>query len=205
VEGWIADCGLRIWDCGFGERGERERVVRVILMGLRGAGKTTVGKGVAARRRVWFVDLDDVTRGDLGCATVVEAWERYGEARFRRAEVEGLKRVLKGEAGVIGLGGGTPTSAGAAELLRGCLERGDLVVYLRAQPGALRERLRGQMGDRPSLTGGDPLEEIGIVFERRDELYRAFANAVIETDGMSVERVVDRVCELVDADGPSRA
>lgn len=171
--------------------------MRVILMGLRGAGKTGVGRAVAARLGVGFIDLDDETRRDLGCGSIAEAWERFGEAAFREAEAGALRRVLGGGGEmVLGLGGGTPMIPAAAELLRGCRGDGDLVVYLRAEPGELRERLRGGMADRPSLTGGDPLEEIGAVFDRRDAVYRGLAGAVVDTRGMGVDDVVERVCRL---------
>ena len=172
--------------------------MRVILIGLRGAGKTCVGRGVAARLGVGFIDLDDETRRELGCGSVAEAWERFGEAEFRAAEERALRRVLGPNGDVVlGLGGGTPMIPAAAELLRGCLADGDLLVYLRADPGELRERLRGRMEDRPSLTGGDSLEEIGTVFDGRDALYRDLAGEVIETGGMGVVDVVERVCERV--------
>lgn len=172
--------------------------IRLILIGLRGSGKSTLARGLAARLSCAWVDLDDVTPRELGCATVAEAWSTRGEPAFRAAEVIALSKVLSGDAPVIALGGGTPTAPGAAELLRAEQSAGRArVVYLRASPEALRERLRGTMGaNRPSLTGGDPLAEIDDVFARRDEPYRRIADRVIEVDRMSEGDVLERLAEL---------
>jgi shikimate kinase len=164
------------------------REMRLILIGLRGSGKSTLARELAARLSCAWVDLDDVTPRELGCATVAEAWSTRGEPAFRAAEAAALATVLSGGgARVIALGGGTPTAPGTAELLRAEQSAGRArVVYLRASAAALRERLRGAMGaNRPSLTGGDPLAEIDEVFARRDEPYRRIADRVIEVDGMN--------------------
>ncbi len=177
--------------------------IRLILIGLRGSGKSTLARGLAARLSCAWVDLDDFTPKELGCATVAEAWETHREPAFRAAEVAALSRVLGGGARVIALGGGTPTAPGAAELLRAEQSAGRArVVYLRASASALRERLRGAMdANRPSLTGGDPLAEMDEVFARRDEPYRRIADRVIEVDGMSAGNVVDALEQLAAQSG----
>lgn len=182
------------------------REMRLILIGLRGSGKSTLARGLAARLSCAWADLDDVTPRELGCATVAEAWSTRGEPAFRAAEVMALSKVLSGDARVIALGGGTPTAPGnpgnpgAAELLRAEQSAGRArVIYLRASPAALRERLRGGMGaNRPSLTGADPLAEIEEVFTRRDGPYRRIADRVIEVDELSEGAVLDRLAELAD-------
>lgn len=163
----------------------------LILMGLRGSGKSTIGRAMAEHRGVTFADLDDATPAVLGCATVAHAWARHGEAAFRRAEVAALEAVLRRGVEVLALGGGTPTAPGAAEALRRARQAGASLVYLRAQPTVLRSRLEGSgLAHRPSLTGADPLDEIEEVFQARDPLYLGLADRVVETDEMDAERVL---------------
>ncbi|MCC7389967.1 MAG: AAA family ATPase [Phycisphaerales bacterium] len=162
----------------------------LVLMGLRGSGKSTLGRLVAGRLGWPFVDLDDVTVGLLGGPGVPEVWSRVGEAGFREAEALGLaERVLGAGRQVVALGGGTPTAPGAAEMLRAAVGDGRIeLVYLRGTPATLRERLEAQgAGDRPSLTGRGTLAEIESVFAARDELYRGLASRVVEIGGESVE------------------
>lgn len=171
----------------------------LILIGLRGSGKSTVGRAAAARLNREFVDLDDLTPGVMGFASIAEAWSAAGEPGFRNAEVNALERLLRSDpsiARVIALGGGTPTAPGAEALLRGARRSARAaVVYLRARAPALRSRLRiSENQHRPALTpSGDVLDEIEQVFQRRDALYRGVADAVIHTDEKSLEDVVDEL------------
>ncbi len=158
----------------------------IVLMGLRGSGKSTVGRLIAQQAVSRpFIDLDTRTAQLLGGATVREVWDQYGEAAFRRAEIQALTAALQEHAAVIALGGGTPTAPGAAELLRHERDSGFCeVIYLCASAATLRARLRlADNADRPSLTGADPLEEVEAVLAQRDGLYRSLASRVIQTDG----------------------
>jgi shikimate kinase len=171
--------------------------MNLILIGLRGSGKTTVGRLVAQRLGRTFVDLDDVTARALGAATIVQAWRRCGEPAFRAAESRALTEVLAKDGRVVALGGGTPTAAGAAELLRAARDTGRArVLYLSADAGSLRARLAGtDMSSRPSLTGADPLEEIEVVLARRDGLFRTLASAIVDTIGLSEADVAQRILD----------
>lgn len=167
----------------------------LILIGLRGSGKSTVGRQVAARLARPFVDLDDVTPGLLGASGVREAWERFGEGAFRRAEADAAARVLDAGGRVVALGGGTPTAPGVADLL--LRERRDgraVVVYLRASAETLRRRLEAaDHTDRPSLTGAGVTQEVAAVLAARDAPYRRLADHVVECDTLTVEQTTDAV------------
>jgi len=172
-------------------------------MGLRGCGKSSVGRRLARRLGGSFIDLDDVTPGILGFVSVGEAWAARGEAAFRDAERQALDEALCGSARVLSLGGGTPTAPGAAELLTDAKSRGVLIVYLRASAAALAKRLAGaDNAHRPSLTGApaNSPAEIELVLARRDPLYRSLADLVIEVDALSVEDVAGRL-EIAAAGG----
>ena len=167
----------------------------LVLMGLRGAGKSTVGRNIAERTGRPLIDLDSRTACLLGGANVREVWNRCGEAAFREAEARALADALQTTGAIISLGGGTPTAPGAAELLRRERDSGRCeVVYLYASAAALRERLRhSDTTDRPSLTGADPLDEIDAVLAQRDGLYRALASRIVVTDGRTPDEVAAEI------------
>ena len=161
--------------------------VKLILMGLRGSGKTTLGRKLSERTGLAFADLDERTATRMGAKSVAEAWARQGQAAFRVAEVEALRAAVAEEVGILALGGGTPTAPGAAEVLRG-LKRAEppRIVYLRATAEELAGRLRSSdLSTRPSLTGKDPVAEIADVLALRDAAYRELADLVLEVGGMS--------------------
>lgn len=153
-------------------------------MGLRGSGKSTVGRALARARGAPFVDLDDLTAAALHAATPGEAFRASGEAAFREAEARALGVVFGRSPCVIALGGGTPTAPGAADLLRAARAgRMAFIVYLRASAAALRARLaHDDPAARPSLTGRGTLEEIEQVAAARGPLYASLADLTIDTD-----------------------
>ena len=171
--------------------------MNLILMGLRGSGKTTVGRLMAERVGRVFVDLDDVTPRRLGVSTVREAWDRFGQPAFREAEAAALAEQLAADGLVLSLGGGTPTAPGAADMLRQAASR-DRVVYLRASPRGLRNRLAAtEMGSRPAITGGDPLDEMERVWTARDPLYRELAGEIIDVDDLTPEETLRRLAAVL--------
>ncbi|GJQ30919.1 MAG: shikimate kinase [Phycisphaerae bacterium] len=169
--------------------------MNVILVGLRGVGKTTLGRALAARRDGRFVDLDDLTAAAAGHTRVAEAFVALGESEFRRAEASALRVVLGYRGQVVALGGGTPTAPGVERMLADArtakLVR---VIYLRATPATLRARLAAtDLRDRPSVTGEGALDEIGTLFERRDGLYQSLADVVLDVDGLVEGEVLERL------------
>jgi shikimate kinase len=183
----------------------------VFLIGMRGAGKSTVGRVLAAQLGGSFTDLDDHTAVELGFVSASHALRERGLEAFRRAELVALTSVLAsisklnrmlGPAGVggveptvVALGGGTPTMPESVKLIRGTSD--GVTVYLRASAEELQERLRADTGDRPSLTGANPIEEVPAVLAQRDELYRSIADEIIETDGLSPRAVAELVARAV--------
>ncbi|MCW5776862.1 MAG: shikimate kinase [Phycisphaeraceae bacterium] len=174
----------------------------ILLMGLRGSGKSVLGPRLSERLGRPFIDLDAVTVAYLGEGTLRELWERHGEARFRQAEYRALvnqafPRTNPGP--VVALGGGTPTAPGAADFLRNASARGmGVMVYLRASPATLRARLAGADNTgRPSLTGEDPLAEIEVVHAARDPLYGELADMVVEVDGLDEVATLEEVARLL--------
>ena len=160
---------------------------KIVLMGLRASGKTTLGRALAARLEVGFIDLDEVTAVRLGTPTAGEGLRARGEAAFRAAEVLALEDALRTD-GVLALGGGTPTAPGAAAQLEACTSP---VVYLHASAGELRDRLAASdQGARPALTDAGTVGEVDAVYAQRDPLFRELADAIVDTDDRDAERVL---------------
>lgn len=169
-------------------------LVALYLLGLRGSGKTTIGRLVAPSLGLPFVDLDDITPAILSHATAADALRVCGLPAFRAAERQALDdpRVLA--AGIVSLGGGTPTHPPCEAELRHRAALGDRLIYLRATPATLRERLATtDLAARPSLTGAGPLAEIPTLWAQRDPLYRSLATTVIEVDGLTDQAVAQLV------------
>lgn len=187
----------------------------LMLMGLRASGKTTLGRRLASRAGLRFIDLDDRVCASLAVNNASEAFARFGEAEFRRTESNELCHALtehldlrsKGESGVVlALGGGTPTATGAAELLRLACAHGGALVYLRHQPETLAKRLHavGADANRPSLTGADPAQEVNAVFDARDDLYTKLATIVIDADQLNEQQALERLLNVLEGADPHR-
>lgn len=164
----------------------------LILIGLRASGKSTFGRRLSDALGRAFVDLDNASAALLDASGAGEAIERHGIDAFRDAEAQALAAVLKPADQVIALGGGTPTAPGCADMLEAAQHtKACRVVYLRALPETLRDRLaQADHTDRPPLVGGDVLGEVHTLFDQRDGLYRELAESVIHTDGVSEDSVM---------------
>ena len=164
----------------------------LVLVGLMGSGKTTVGHVLAERLGWDYVDTDEQVELATG-TTVHELFSTHGEASFRHYELETLKRSLARDTpAVIATGGGVVTTLDA----RRALAVDAQVVWLRASPDALARRLDGD-DTRPLLTGRDPLEALRDLHERRAPLYAEVADVVVDVDEDEPSRVADRVLELL--------
>lgn len=150
-------------------------------MGPRASGKTSVGRQLARRLGFEFVDLDDVTRSRFAEPDVAAIWTQHGEAGWRRAEVTALESVLPGSRLVVALGGGTPLVPEARRLLDAERATGRIrLVYLRCDVDELKRRLEAEPGDRPSLTGQDPVAEVDAILAAREPTYEALADLDVD-------------------------
>ena len=166
-----------------------------MLVGLPGSGKTTVGRSLARRLRLSFVDSDHVIEQRIGCS-IRDFFAREGEARFRDEEQRALEDLAAGPACVLATGGG----AVLREANRDILRRAGHVVYLRATPEELWRRLRRDT-KRPLLQVDDPQDKLRQLFAERDPLYRSVAGFVIDTARPSVPKVVNTVLQELEAAG----
>lgn len=171
-------------------------VTVVVLLGLRGVGKSSVGAIVARQLGREFVDLDPLTAAELGVGTAAEALRRFDVQAFREAESRALAAVLgEPRSMVFSLGGGTPTfEPSRAQLVAVRDAGGARLIYLHGTPAELRDRLAlTDLSQRPALLGASALDEVGSLYTARDGSYRDLADAMIETGGRSAEDVAASV------------
>ena len=158
---------------------------------MPGSGKSTVGRHVARRVGLSFIDTDHVIEQRIGCS-IRDFFETQGEPAFRDVEQSVIDEVTQLGARVIATGGG----AVLRDANRNALVARTTVVYLRSTPEDLARRLRHD-NHRPLLqqNGGasDPLRRLRALFQERDPLYRRTAHFVIETGRPSVHALVNMV------------
>jgi shikimate kinase len=164
--------------------------LHLVLVGLMGAGKTSVGKVCARRLDRRFVDTDDVVVA-AAAMSVPEIFEAEGEAGFRARERQAVVDVCESpEPLVIACGGGAATDAENRRALR----RRGFVVWLQAPPAELGRRV-GSGAGRPLLAEGGTLATLERLAGLRADAYAAVADATVETEGRSVDQVADAVLE----------
>ena len=157
-----------------------ERAGNIFLVGMMGAGKTTVGRLLARRLKLRFLDSDQEIESRCG-VRVPLIFEIEGETGFRAREAQVLAELTALEGVVLGTGGGAVLS----EDNRRRLAAHGTVVYLRARPEDLYERVRHDK-NRPLLAGGDPLGRLRTLFSERDPLYRSIADLTVDTGRQGV-------------------
>ena len=160
----------------------------VALLGLRGAGKTTVGKRLARRLRVPFVELDRRIE-QAANISLAELFSLHGEDYYRRLEREVLQAVLESEGPmVLATGGGLVTAPETFALLR----RGALTVWLRATPEDHWNRVLRQGDRRPLVDHPQAMSDLRSLLAAREPLYATAAHTV-ETSDRPIDRVVAEI------------
>lgn len=160
----------------------------LVLVGMMGAGKSTVGRSIAARLGRELLDSDALIEAETG-RTVREIFAAEGEDAFRALETEVLIRSLAAEQpAVIAAAGGVVLRPENRAALR---DSGARVVWLRAKPALLLERVMSG-GHRP-LLDDDPEIVLRQMFEHREPLYREVADAIVTVDNRSINDVVEAV------------
>lgn len=168
------------------------------LVGLMGAGKTTVGQRLAELLALPFVDTDAEIERAAG-RSVAEIFAAEGEAGFRAREREAVERAAVAGPRVVSLGGGAIAQPGVAERLG---EAGT-IVYLRARPATLVARV-GEGEDRPLLRGLDAagrLARLEALLRDRSRHYER-ASVVVDVDDRDADSVARLVIERLDAGTP---
>ena len=157
----------------------------IFLIGLMGAGKSTVGRVLARKLNRRFIDSDHALEERCG-VKIPTIFEMEGEAGFRKREAQIIEELTQEKGLILATGGG---SVLLPENRRALSERGT-VVYLHANPIELWHRTKGGDG-RPLLQNGDPKAILEKLYALRDPLYREIADHIIETGKPSVNQLVN--------------
>lgn len=163
----------------------------IVMVGMMGAGKTAVGRALAARLEVPFLDSDHEIESAANM-TIPEIFARDGEAFFRRKERQVIARLLTEECGVLSTGGGAFLAAENRETIT----RNGASIWLQADLEVLWNRVRHR-DTRPLLKTPDPRATLAELYAARVPLY-AEADLTVASDGQaSIEEMVDRVLEAL--------
>lgn len=152
-----------------------QETAHIVLVGPMGAGKSAVGRTLAARLGRPFLDLDEQIEAIAGMA-IAGIFERQGEAAFRAQESHALRHALAGPAAVIATGGGAVLDADNRTAMRGAAR----VVYLCVSPQRQLERVADDTS-RPLLRVPDPMRRLTELQAQREPLYREIADLVFDT------------------------
>jgi shikimate kinase len=162
-----------------------------ILVGLSGSGKTSIGRAVARELNMPFIDFDTEIE-HRAHATVQQIFERHGEAHFRRLEQELSRELVTCRGTIMSAGGGWVLNRDEVALLR----KTGRIIYLRASPGLLANRLATARVKRPLLATPDPLDTLTTMYEARRPLYEE-ADLVIDTEVFDRKQLIDQVRRYV--------
>jgi shikimate kinase len=162
----------------------------IYLVGLMGVGKSTIGKKLASRLGVSFIDCDQELERRNG-VTVSTIFDIEGESGFRKRETRLLEELVEQDIGVIATGGGVVTQKSNRALLKnkGC------VIYLNASVDLLWSRLR-YCKNRPLLENQNPKKKLQALYQQRDPLYREVATTVVSVgkgSALNTARKIEQV------------
>jgi len=158
----------------------------LVLVGLMGAGKTCIGRELAQRLGLPFVDADVEIEAAAGCS-IDDIFKLYGEAEFRAGERRVIARLLNDPVHILATGGG----AFLDEKTRECVEEQGISIWLRADLDLLVSRV-SRRNNRPLLKGGNQREILGRLMEERYPLYEQ-ADIVVDSGREATKITADRV------------
>ena len=164
----------------------------VALVGLMGAGKSAIGKRLALRLGLPFIDADDEIERAAGCS-IAEIFEKYGEADFRAGERRVIARLLDLTPHILSTGGGAYLHPETRALMRAKA----VTVWLRAELDVLFDRVR-RRGHRPLLRQGDPKEVLAQLMTQRYPIY-AEADIIVASTAQPADRTTEQVIEALRA------
>lgn len=164
----------------------------IVLIGLMGVGKSTVGRRLAARLRLPFVDADAEIEAAAGMS-IADIFDRFGEAYFRDGERRVIARLIDGTPKVIATGGG----AFVNEETRALILDAALAVWLDANPAVLAERVK-RRDTRPLLRGADAAQVLRDLARVRNPLY-AMAPIHVVSDRAPHELTVEAIIKALQA------
>lgn len=183
----------------FGGVDRASRQERVALIGLRGAGKSTLGAMLGKQLKVSFLELDRLIEQESG-VTLGAVFDLYGQSGFRRLELQCLEQVLERYPRfVLSTGGSLVSEPATFERLLGTC----FTVWLRASPEEHMKRVVAQGDLRPMANNREAMADLGRILSGREPLYSQ-ADVTIDTTGRSVERSLAMLLEAVRIAQPAK-
>jgi shikimate kinase len=170
----------------------------LVIIGMPGSGKSSIGRKLAARLGLTFSDADDEIEAAAGMR-IEQIFERFGEAEFRNGERRVIARLLDKPVHVLATGGGAFMDTETRDLIHDKATS----IYLRADIETLIERT-SRRNDRPLLKGGDPGEILKKLFAERGPVY-AMADIIIDSDNRPADETVERVVQALRDAPPVKA
>jgi shikimate kinase len=161
----------------------------IVLVGFMGTGKTSVGRRLAERLKMSYIDTDDVIEQESG-RIIADIFRESGEPHFRNLESDAVRKVSTLDNRVISTGGGVVLREKNVEMLK----TNGVVFCLAATPEEIWRRV-GHETHRPLLQGPDPLDRIRQMLADRAPFY-ALSDETVQTTGLSIEQVVERIIEV---------
>lgn len=166
---------------------KHKKNVNIVLIGMRGSGKTSVAKILAKKLNKHYFDIDQLLSKQT-CMSIASLVEQYGWEYFRRAESEITKDVAQKDNTVISCGGGVVVEPQNIQALK----KNGKVFWLQVSVPTLLKRI-GYDTNRPSLTGKSPKEDMEETLKNRYDLYKNAADIVIDTENLNVKEVVEHI------------
>lgn len=164
----------------------------IALIGLRGAGKSTIGRELAGELARPFVELDALIEDEAGLS-LAEIFELHGESYYRRLERDVLTRLLAaGQACILATGGSLVNESATYQFLKS----NTLTVWLKANPKQHLERVAAQGDRRPMAGRADPLAELRSLLKQREPLYRE-AEIVVDTSALTPDVVTRKILRRI--------
>ncbi len=164
----------------------------LVLVGMMGAGKSTIGRRLAARLRLPFLDADSEIEAAADMS-IPEIFDRHGESHFRDGEARVIARLLESGPAVLATGGG----AFMREETRKRIGDKAVSIWLKVDADIIMRRVR-RRADRPLLQTSDPEATVGRLIEEREPIYR-LADLTIWSRDVPHEKVVDECVEALHA------
>lgn len=164
----------------------------IVLVGMMGSGKTAIGRELALRLGVPYVDSDAEIEAAAN-ATIAEIFAKSGEAFFRDREAEVIARLLKSDPCILSTGGG----AYLADRNRAAISKHGVAVWLDAELELLWERVRHK-DTRPLLRTADPRKTLGEIFEARQPVYAKADLRAVADPAFSIDEMTDEVLRVLE-------
>jgi shikimate kinase len=175
----------------------------LVLVGMMGAGKSTIGRRLSARLRLPFLDADTEIEQAHAGMTIPEIFAAHGEPYFRDGEARVIARLLDGGPAVLATGGG----AFMREDTRGRIHDKAVSIWLKADADIIMKRVK-RRADRPLLQTADPAATVGRLIEEREPVYRRADLTIWSRDvphDKIVEECIDALHALLCRDGAKQA